>query len=78
MTQNTDRLISALEVAYRADLHPATIYRKALRGEIPGLVKLGKTVRFKESEIEKWLNGTLVISTRKAAEHTGRDNNGIR
>jgi excisionase family DNA binding protein len=56
MMQNNERLISALEVAYRASLHPATIYRKALRGEIPGLVKLGKTVRFKESEIEKWLN----------------------
>ena len=60
MLQGDDRLISALEVAYRADLHPATIYRKALRGEIPGLVKLGKTVRFKESEIEKWLNGETV------------------
>jgi len=57
MTQNDDRLISALEVAYRADLHPATIYRKALRGEIPGLVKLGKTVRFKESAVEAWLKG---------------------
>lgn len=39
MTQKTDRLISAVEVAYRADLHLATTYRRALRGEIPGLVE---------------------------------------
>jgi len=57
MTQNDEKLISALEVAYRTDLHPATIYRKALRGEIPGLVRLGKTVRFKESAIQAWLKG---------------------
>ena len=57
MTQQYEKLISPLEVAYRANLHPATIYRNALRGEILGLVKLGKTVPFKESEIEKWLNG---------------------
>ena len=56
MTQD-QRLISVLEVAYRANLHPATIYRKALRGEIPGLVRLGRTVRFKESDIEAWLKG---------------------
>ena len=57
MTQNNERLISALEVAYRTGLHPATIYRKASRGEIPGLVKLGKTVRFKESAVQIWLKG---------------------
>ena len=56
MTQD-ERLISALEVAYRTGLHPATIYRKASRGEVPGLVRLGKTVRFKEFDIEAWLNG---------------------
>jgi excisionase family DNA binding protein len=60
MTQNTDRLISVLEVAYRANLHPATIYRKASRGEIPGLVKLGKTVRFRESAVQVWLKGELI------------------
>jgi excisionase family DNA binding protein len=57
VTQNNERLVSALEVAYRAGLHPATIYRKASKGEIPGLVKLGKTVRFKESAVELWLKG---------------------
>jgi excisionase family DNA binding protein len=57
MTQNNERLVSALEMAYRAGLHPATIYRKAAKGEIPGLVKLGKTVRFKESAVQSWLKG---------------------
>jgi excisionase family DNA binding protein len=68
MTQNDDRLISALEVAYRASLHPATIYRKALRGEIPGLVRLGKTVRFKESEIDAWLKGETKAEDTKSTE----------
>jgi excisionase family DNA binding protein len=57
MTENNERLISALEIAYRTGLHPATIYRKASRGEIPGLVKLGKTTRFKEWAVQRWLQG---------------------
>lgn len=48
MTEKTDRLISAVDVAYRAGLRRA--YRKALRHEIPGPVKLGRTVRFNESK----------------------------
>ncbi|MEE8115090.1 MAG: helix-turn-helix domain-containing protein [Nitrososphaerales archaeon] len=31
------------------------IYRKAASGEIPGRVKMGRSVRFKRSEIEYWL-----------------------
>jgi excisionase family DNA binding protein len=50
-----DRLISAGDLAYRTGWHLMTVYRKAKRGEIPGLVKLGKSVRFKESAVQKWL-----------------------
>lgn len=50
-----ENLLLAEEVADRARYHLMTVYRKARAGEIPGLVKLGRNLRFKESAIETWL-----------------------
>jgi excisionase family DNA binding protein len=50
-----ERMISVEELAHLTGWHPMTIYRKAASGEIPGRIKLGKSVRFKESTITEWL-----------------------
>ena len=50
-----DRMFSVDEVARITGWHPMTIYRKGTLGEIPGRLKLGRNVRFRESAIEQWL-----------------------
>jgi excisionase family DNA binding protein len=50
-----EKLISVDEVASLTGWRPLTIYKKAAAGEIPGKVKLGRSLRFKESAVEPWL-----------------------
>lgn len=51
----TDRLLTAREVAEWLGLSPETVLRKWRAGEIPGY-RLGSNVlRFKERELEAWL-----------------------
>lgn len=52
-----EQMVSVGELARITGLHEQTIYRKARDGEIPGAVKLGRSVRFRESAINGWLNG---------------------
>ena len=52
--QRGERLISAQELCDRTGWDPMTVFHKADSGEIPGAV-WGRTLRFKEEEIEAWL-----------------------
>jgi len=51
----SDRLLTTREVATYLGLSPETVLRRYRRGELPG-VRLGSNVlRFRESELEAWL-----------------------
>jgi excisionase family DNA binding protein len=50
-----ERFITADEIAYRTGWHLMTVYRKAKSGQIPGVTRLGNSLRFKWSEVEAWL-----------------------
>ena len=76
------------EVAAAVKVSVQTVYRYVARGEIP-FHKLNRAVRFKPSEIEKWLesrksspaarNGNLegeLFPETKTAETTGEENFG--
>lgn len=52
-----DRLITVRELSQVLSWDPMTIYKKASSGEIPGRIRIGRrSIRFKESVIEEWLN----------------------
>jgi excisionase family DNA binding protein len=53
-----ERLISASEVARRGGWHNVTIYQWAKTGKIPGVVRFGRQLRFRESEIDRWFRGS--------------------
>lgn len=50
-----DRLLTVAELAEYLGLAQGTIYNKVCRGEIPH-VKLGRAVRFRRSEIDRWID----------------------
>lgn len=50
-----ERLLSVHDVSALTGWSPFTIYRKAASGDIPGRVKLGFSLRFRESKIKEWL-----------------------
>ena len=47
-------LLTVEQVALLSQYDPQTIYRKAKRGEVPGLVRFGKGIRFLRSAILRW------------------------
>ena len=49
-----DKLMTAKELASYMRLNPLTVYRKAREGEIPS-VRVGRSIRFKKEQIDKWL-----------------------
>ncbi len=50
-----ERLLSVHVLSDLIGWSPFTIYRKARMGEIPGRVKLGTSLRFRECEIQAWI-----------------------
>lgn len=63
-----DKLLTVEEIAEYLSLKPSTIYQWTHQGFIPHL-KLGNRVRFKVSQIERWLESRTVNGrTRKRVE----------
>jgi excisionase family DNA binding protein len=51
----TDRLLTARELAERLCVSAETVLRWHRRGELPGIVLPSGQIRFREDEIERWL-----------------------
>ena len=47
-------LLTVEQVALLSQYNPQTVYRKAHRGEIPGLVRFGRGIRFARAAILRW------------------------
>lgn len=52
-------LLTARELAQYLKLNPATVMRKAAKGEIPA-IKIGRQFRFDKKQIDKWLTQKTV------------------
>ena len=57
-----ERLLSADDVAHLIGWNTVTVYKKAKGGKIPGTVRFGKCVRFRESDIDAWLRGEISVN----------------
>jgi excisionase family DNA binding protein len=51
----TDRLLTTREVAAFLGVSPETVLRRWRAGELPGYRLASNVLRFRESEIEAWL-----------------------
>ena len=54
----SERLLTTREVADFLGLSPETVLRRYRRGELPGYRLASNVLRFRESEIQAWLEGT--------------------
>jgi excisionase family DNA binding protein len=54
----TDRLLTTREVAAFLGMSPESFLRRYRRGELPGFRLSSNVLRFRESELEEWLQGT--------------------
>jgi len=50
----SSELITVNQLALMSQYDPQTIYRKAKRGEIPGIVRYGRSIRFKRVVALAW------------------------
>jgi len=60
-----ETLFTAEEISKTTGWHLMTVYAKARRGEIPGVVRLGsRSLRFRASVIEEWIeSGAIKVKT---------------
>lgn len=52
----TGRLLTAREVADRLGVHPETVLRWTRRGELPARRLPGGAIRYREDELDEWLD----------------------
>lgn len=55
------------EAAIRTGLSPVTLRKMRLNGTGPRFLKLGRAVRYRETDIEAWLNARVAFSTSEGA-----------
>ena len=58
-----ERLLTTREVATFLGVSPETVLRRWRAGELPGYQLASNVLRFRESEIEAWLEGTRLDRT---------------
>jgi excisionase family DNA binding protein len=68
-----EKLLKIKDVAEVLGINPHSVYRLIYQREIP-FVKLGRNIRFKESQISSWINKGSHdnITDRKRAVNTAR------
>jgi predicted DNA-binding transcriptional regulator AlpA len=54
-TSREDSLVDVIYVAMRTSFDPKTIRRMAVSGVFPRAVKIGRSLRWKKSQIDKWI-----------------------
>jgi excisionase family DNA binding protein len=68
----TDRLLIARLLAEQLGVSPETVLRWARRGELPSIHLPGGAVRFREQEIERWLEERATSGRGSASHPEGR------
>ncbi len=67
----SERLLTTREVAELLSLSPESVLRRWRSGELPGYRLSSNVLRFRESELEAWLEGTrpepALVSIREEA-----------
>ncbi len=60
-----DRLLTVEELADYLGVPVATIYAWRYRGEGPPGFRVGRHLRFRQSDVEQWIRGRLETSSRR-------------
>lgn len=50
-------LLRAADVAALTGFSPRAVYRLAAQGRLPGVVRVGRTLRFSRAAVLRWANG---------------------
>lgn len=68
-----DPLLSTQELAAYLDLPVATLYAWRYRGRGPSGFRVGRHIRYRQSDVDQWINDQLATSSPSAmsASHRG-------
>jgi excisionase family DNA binding protein len=70
-----DPLLSVQDLADYLDLPVATLYAWRYRGHGPSGFRVGRHVRYRQSDVDKWIDDQLTVSRPSATSvsHIGRE-----
>jgi PTS system nitrogen regulatory IIA component len=66
-----ETLLTSVDVSKRLGIHVVTLERMARAGEIPA-IKVGRLWRYRESDLDRWLEES-VISSHHPCRERGKD-----
>lgn len=55
MTKSTEQLMTTIELAEYLEIPIATLYSWRTKGEGPPAIKVGRHLRYRASDVERWL-----------------------
>lgn len=67
-----DQLLSVAELADYLVVPPATLYQWRHRGEGPPGFRVGRHLRYRWSDVDKWIESRLEARPRELMSHAGR------
>jgi excisionase family DNA binding protein len=67
-----DRLVTAREFADLLGVSPETVLRWTRRGELPAIRLPGRAIRYREAEIEEWLEQRATTTRGDVTTPAGR------
>lgn len=59
MRERVNEMWTVEEAAEFLRVHPKSLYAAIRAGEVPGVVKLGRTIRLNRSVLEEWTRGSV-------------------
>lgn len=59
------RLMTARDVALLLSVTPKAVYQMVHRNEVPGIIRVGKRLRFDRRKLLEWLSGKHVMSPKE-------------
>jgi excisionase family DNA binding protein len=70
-----DPLLSVQDLAAYLDLPVATLYAWRYRGHGPSGFRAGRHIRYRQSDVDQWINDQLAMSSPSMAStsHSGRE-----
>jgi excisionase family DNA binding protein len=67
----TETYLTPREAAEYLRSSTSTLAKRRLLGSVPAFVRIGRAIRYRKSDLDRWMNGSTTIDSQPAARADG-------